>query len=196
MLIDIPMPAAEWAHSTQLVKPVRTAFGAPQYQFGVCKVIRGHMGDSESFFPLFDAQRHAKEFSGGQLQFGDESVVIIVKQPRHGIVSQYPGSWDYQYTVDPDRDFVGNDHVIIDVSSGGSVARIHYFMSVDKGQPSYIFKDDDSNQKITDPARCPRDYWKIRLPSDRPQGGFTAMQPERLPVAISFCISRNEISAE
>ncbi|MDR2000464.1 MAG: tandem-95 repeat protein, partial [Zoogloeaceae bacterium] len=158
MWIDVSMPAIELAEAVQVVKTASTAADAPAYQLGVCVVIRGRYADdyktildNETISPYFAAQDYTREFSGGKFRINqgeNPSEIIIIQNPEHGTLYPSYGAYgSYDYTVNPDSDFVGNDYAIFDVKYGDNTVRIHYVLSVDAGQPSYI--DIDKGSEIT-----------------------------------------------
>jgi hypothetical protein len=157
------------------------------HELGVCSVVSRSRTDVS---PTFDANRYVGRYIRNAMNFirnadGSPRLDIslrIIKQPEHGeLVQRYPDAtgydqYYYEYIPNEVEDYVGNDYFVMDVSAGGITVEIYYTMSVDVGQPSNLF--DENNKLIPDPTRCPKpngEMWKISTTPDTP---WTA-QPSR-----------------
>jgi hypothetical protein len=69
----------------------------------------------------------------------------------------------YAYKYEPTAYFDGDDQFTINITSGDKRVQVVYTMSVGGGPTQIAHKGADGLEDgmVTDPARCPKEIWKI-----------------------------------
>lgn len=164
---DVQIPQIEPPAIYVAANEVAAVVGSGAHKLGVCQIVSF---DTAVVRPDFDASGYVNFFLGrpGEFSKRTDTWIRVLKSPEHGELKHSGVVGDHSYTYVPgpaenenEGDYYhGNDSFVLEVSGGGVTVEIHYTMSIDVGQPTWV--EGDFGEKIPDPTRCPQgERWKI-----------------------------------